>query len=239
MSNSVAQLALSSNAFGFDLYRRLWKRPGNLALSPASITTALTMAWGGAAGETAAQMRRVLHLEGTAGEVMTAAGELSRSLQEPARSITLRIANRLFVDRGYELAPAYAESTRAAFGAPVESLGIQDSPEQARLHINAWAEDRTASRIKDLIPPGGVKPLTRLVLANAIYFLGDWAAPFDLAETRPAPFHLSASEVRDCRPCTAPAGFASVGRTGSPPLRSRTREATSRCSSWFPMSSRG
>jgi serpin B len=41
----------------------LYQKPGNLVMSPASITTALTMIWPGAEGETAAQMKKVLHLE--------------------------------------------------------------------------------------------------------------------------------------------------------------------------------
>src|SRR4029079_9035476 len=31
----------------------------------------------------------------------------------------------------------------------------------------------------------------------AIYFLGDWADPFKRDETRPMPFHLTASETQD------------------------------------------
>jgi serpin B len=197
MSDSVANLAYSSNAFGCDLYRRLAEQPGNLVISPASLAIALTMAWRGAEGETAAEMRRVLHLEGTAGAVLAAAGELSRSLQDPSRPLTFRIANRLFLDRGYELVPAYVESTQAAFGAPVERLDFQASPELARRRINDWIEERTERRVKDLIPEGELDPLVRLVLANAMYFLGDWEIPFDPEETRQAPFHLSASEVRD------------------------------------------
>src|SRR6476469_6716445 len=73
--DAVAKLAQSSNAFGFDLYQRLRQTPGNLVISPSSITTALAMTWGGAEGETSAQMRKALHLEGTADEVMATSGE--------------------------------------------------------------------------------------------------------------------------------------------------------------------
>lgn len=193
----MGRLARSGNTFGFDLYRRLREKPGNLVISPASLTTALTMAWGGAKGETEAQMRQVLHLEGTAGEVMAAAGQLARSLQDPSRPIVFHIANQLFGDKTYKLEPAYVERTAAAFGAPVELLDFRASPERARVHINEWVEDKTAHRIKDLIPPGGLLPLTRLVLANAIYFLGDWATPFEHGATHPAPFYRTASEVED------------------------------------------
>ena len=75
---ALARLARGSNAFGFDLYRRLRGTPGNLVISPASLSTALTMAWGGAAGETAAQTGKVLHQEGTADEAMATAGQLAR-----------------------------------------------------------------------------------------------------------------------------------------------------------------
>jgi serpin B len=195
--DTVAKLAQSSNALGFDLYQRLRRAPGNLVISPASLTTALTMTWAGARAETAVQMAKVLHLEGAADEVMATSGELSRSLQNPSRPIVFRIANQLFVEKTYELVPAFVEKTRAAFGAPVEGLDFRQAPERARVRVNEWVEGKTEQRIKDLIPPGAVVPDTRLVLVNAIYFLGDWAQPFEPRTTRPAPFHLSASETRD------------------------------------------
>ncbi len=196
-ADAVAKLARSSNAFGFDLYQRLRQQPGNLVVSPASITTALAMTWGGAEGETAAQMRKVLHLEGTADEVMTLSGQLASSLQDPARPVVFRIANQLFCERTYTLVPAFVAKTRAAFGAPVELLDFKKAPERSRVHINQWVEEKTRRRIQNLIPQDAVKPDTRLVLVNAIYFLGDWADPFKRDETRPMPFHLTASETKD------------------------------------------
>ena len=44
--------------------------------------------------------------------------------------------------------------------------------------------------------PGSITPETRLVLANAIYFLGTWKLPFDADLTQDAPFHkLDGTEV--------------------------------------------
>jgi serpin B len=93
--------------------------------------------------------------------------------------------------------PAFVEKTRAAFGAPVEPLDFKRAPEQARGHINQWVEGKTEQRIKDLIPLGEVDRLTRLVLVNAIYFLGDWEFQFDPAATRPEPFHLTTSWTKN------------------------------------------
>ncbi len=213
-AEATAKLAQSSNAFGFDLYQRLRQKPGNLVISPASITTALTMTWGGAQGETAAQMRKVLHLEGTADAVMTTSGQLARSLQEPSRPLVFRIANQLFGEKTYKLVPAFLESTTAAFGAPIELLDFKKAPEPARVHVNEWVEGRTEHRIKDLIPPGAVKPDTRLVLVNAIYFLGNWAYPFEHEATHPAPFHVTASVTKDVPTMNRTGGFGIVQKEG-------------------------
>jgi serpin B len=188
---AVKQLATGSNAFGFDLYARLRTKPGNLVVSPASMTTALTMTWGGARGETAAQMKKVLHLDGSPTQVMTVTGTLARSLEDPGRPVVFRIANQLFGERSYVFEEAYVDQTSAAFGAPIEMLDFKTGHAAARTKINAWVEAETEKRIVDLLPPDGVDKDTRLVLVNAIYFLGEWADPFEPDNTRPSPFFVT------------------------------------------------
>ncbi|MCJ7706568.1 MAG: serpin family protein, partial [Anaerolineales bacterium] len=56
--------------------------------------------------------------------------------------------------------------------------------------INDWVSEETEERIQDLIPEGVIDTLTRLVLANAIYFKASWSEQFDEGGTRPQDFHL-------------------------------------------------
>ena len=56
--------------------------------------------------------------------------------------------------------------------------------------INDWVEDQTEGKIPDLLPQGVIDPLTRLVLANAVYFNAAWKYPFEKANTQPRPFTL-------------------------------------------------
>ena len=211
---ALARLARGSNAFGFDLYRRLRGTPGNLVISPASLATALTMAWGGAAGETAAQIGKVLHQEGAADEAMATSGQLARSLQDPARPVVFRIANQLFVEKSYPLVPAYLERMRTDFGAAAEPVDFKGAPERSRARINHWVEEKTAKRIQDLVPQGGVTAGTRLAIVNAIYFLGDWAVPFERAATQPAPFHVTPAETRDVPTMNRVGGFRVARKDG-------------------------
>jgi serpin B len=196
--DAVAKLAASSNQFGFDLYKKLGeKNKGNLVISPASLTTALAMTWGGAKGETEKQMRKALHLSGTTDEVMDTSGKLAQSLTNPSRSVVFRIANRLFGEKTYGFEKDYLDRTKKAYGAPLEQVDFVKAAEPARTLINGWVEEKTEKRIKDLIPPKAIDTETRLVLVNAIYFLGDWDEPFEKQRTQPGPFQLGGGKTKE------------------------------------------
>ncbi len=189
-------LATASNGFGFALWSRARATPGNLALSPASLSAALATTWGGAAGETAAELKQVLRIEGDAGAAMAGWGKLATELQDASRSFRLRIANRLFAAQRYKLEAAYVDRLRATYGTQLETLDFEGAPEPARVHINMWVERKTERRIKDLLPPGAIAPETRLALVNALYFRGDWQEPFNKDNTTEQPFTVAPGKTR-------------------------------------------
>ena len=196
-THATSGLVRSSNAFGLDLYQRLKSNPGNLVFSPASVTTGLAMAWAGAKGATAAEMARVLHFDGTPDEVLKASGQLAAELSDPGQPIVFRIANRLFAERTSRLEPGFIQATNAAYGAALEPVDFEGAPEASRERINGWVEQQTEKRIRDLVPVSGVDSLTRLVLVNAIYFLGAWQLPFDEGATQRGRFFVSRKNRKD------------------------------------------
>ncbi len=68
-SPSHTDVASSANAFAADLWARVAARPRILFLSPLSIHAALGMTFVGAAGDTATQMARVLHVPASRAEL--------------------------------------------------------------------------------------------------------------------------------------------------------------------------
>ncbi len=210
---AMQKLAKSTNKFGIDLFKKVSEtQKENLVVSPASVSTALTMTWGGAKNETAAQMKKVLAFEGEPASIMETSGKLAASLTSSSRPVTFRIANQLFGEKTYTFDAGYLASTEKAFGAPIERVDFIEGFEPARVHINGWVEGKTEKRIKDLIPPRGVDADTRLVLVNTIYFLGDWSEPFEKDSTRPMAFQTSASKKLD---------VPTMNRTGSYKIASK------------------
>jgi serpin B len=133
-------------------------------------------------------MRKLLHAPTACSELAKTWGQFAQAMQDPGKPYRLRIANRLFGEKSYRFEQPFLDLTRDAFFAPLEPVDFKSAPEPARQRINQWVEQRTQQRIKDLLQPPAIGRETRLVLVNAIYFLSDWAHPFEQSRTRPAQF---------------------------------------------------
>jgi serpin B len=208
--SDARRAAASINAFGLDLHRALLADEGldlgdkNLVFSPTSIEIALAMVRAGAKGDTANEMDTVLHAprwEDLAAGLNALDQELaSRDAKwtdyEGAKELTLRLANAPFVQRGWDIEPAYLDAIASAFGAGLRLVDFVGDLAAARATINGWVSDRTAARIPELLSPTDLTPNTRLTLVNAIYLKARWEVPFNEDETRPASFtRLDGSRV--------------------------------------------
>jgi len=201
--SDLSAAARSINAFSGELYGRVAKTPGNLIVSPASISIALGMTYQGATGETANEFRAALQVEdskldpaawhaamGRLGTDWTSSPEGEHRNPPPE----IALANRLFGAKKLKFDPGFLSDSEKTYGASMERLDF-GATERARTHINDWVEDRTRDRIRDLLPPGAIQTDTLLVLANAIYFKGQWQHPFDERSTTDAPFTLDGGEA--------------------------------------------
>lgn len=163
---------------------------GDVVASPYSISSALHLALLGARGETRAELEATLGTDAAAGGHANM-GALGYALWSDAEGApTVRVANRVWLDRAATLAPAYLDGSAAFYGAEPGALDFRGDPERSRGAINAWVSERTEAVIPELLSPGAVHGGTRAVLTNAVYFRGDWADPFVAELTRPGDFHV-------------------------------------------------
>jgi serpin B len=207
--NAAAQdpnaVAKGINAFAFNLYGKIKDLPeikkaeGNLFFSPYSISSALAMTYTGARGNTAKEMASVLSLPSADIEQIAAGyGSLQKQLQaDPKTSgYQLNIANALWGQKGYGFLPAFLDLNKKYFGSGLTELDFAQS-EAARKTINTWVEEQTKEKIKELIAPDIIDGDVKLVLTNAIYFKGQWAAQFKTENTKPAKFNVTTDKTVD------------------------------------------
>jgi serpin B len=213
--------AVGINRFSLDLHRRLAAGGGNLVTSPWSIESALAMTYAGAGGETKREMAKVLHFTGSDDAVhegfAALAADLAKLQQDsrgqveeakarggPTTPLELHAANRLFGQQGFPFQQPFLDRVRKTYGAPLEPMDFVHAAEKQRGRINAWVEEQTRGRIKELIPGGVLDADTRLVLTNAVYLKAAWADAF--REVPDFEFHAGGK---------SPAKVTGLARTGA------------------------
>uniref|UniRef100_T1IPY1 Serpin domain-containing protein n=1 Tax=Strigamia maritima TaxID=126957 RepID=T1IPY1_STRMM len=180
----------SGFSFIYDLYDRVSveSNDGNVLLSPFSVASVLALTLEGARGDTASQMLRVLHWNtlDTPGVRESIRDALS-SMNRATRSYVLAVANRVFLQNGYDVLPNFRHNLRRYHLSDVQSLDFSRA-DSATKAINSWAARATRNRISELMSSGSVDRQTRLLLMNAVYFKGDWTTQFDAERTQLRPF---------------------------------------------------
>jgi serpin B len=194
----VEALVAANSHFAFDLYHELAKEaPGkNLFFSPESISYALAMTYAGARGNTATEIDKALHFDALPGDQLHVAfNALAQALLAPRVShdkgrapLQLSTSNSAWGQRGFPFEQAYLDTLARYYGTGLRLSDFIRDAERERRRINAYVAQQTQQRITELLPPGIIDDLTRLVLVNTITFTADWRTPFATQLTAREPF---------------------------------------------------
>ncbi len=196
--------AETANRIAFKFYGAEAAKPGNVFFSPYSMYTAFSMAYEGAKGRTAEEIASVFGYPAAPEALRADAAKLRRGLAAAAKGSEFTQANAFWVQRGYNFLPGYIKTLRTAYGGEVRNADFRMRTEAARAEINKWTAARTQQKIRELFPADSLTALTRLVLVNAVYFKGLWAAPFKKDMTFEADFTKTGGEKVKAKMMTAP-----------------------------------
>jgi len=196
LPSASVDVAAADNGFGFRLLNAVQKTipSGNVVLSPVSAALDLSIALNGADGQTRQEMLDALSLNGSELDAINAANaQLIKVIRTPAKSITLSVANSLWVDsRRATLRPDYVKQTQASYDAEMTDLDFSNP--SAATRINSWASKETHERISKVIDR--IDPAELAVLLNAVYFKGQWTHRFNTAQTQQREFTLADGSVK-------------------------------------------
>ncbi|XP_026834968.1 serine protease inhibitor 42Dd isoform X1 [Drosophila erecta] len=163
----------------------------NTIFSPASVQSSLTLAFMGATGSTAEELRNGLQLgPGDRHHIALNFGEFWRTnCNYGERGPVLKSVNRLYVHDSLELLPEFNEIAMDFFQSKAEATRFADSEGAAQL-INDWVEQETEHKITNLLQPDAVNNETSALLINVLYFKGKWNKPFMPETTSIDHFHV-------------------------------------------------
>ena len=193
LTRAEKDLVLSNNDFAFNLLRQATAidetgtpQERTLVLSPFSITSVLGMLNNGAAGQTQQQINKVLGFTD-----VSQANLFCQKLMLQAPRLDdkthIAIANNIYVNKGYQLKPAFLQTAQSYYQAQPTTLDFHDA--HTIDIINQWAQDHTEDMISKVVDEDSFEPDAISYMLNATYFKGEWARKFNADMTREEPFY--------------------------------------------------
>ncbi|MCA9069968.1 MAG: hypothetical protein KDA84_13645, partial [Planctomycetaceae bacterium] len=107
----------------------------------------------------------------------------------------LHLANAIWCQSELQVDETYLQRVNQYFPpAVVNTADLTRHPTRVRKEINKWISDQTKNHISNLIPPGAIDQLTRMILINTVYFQGQWMEPFAEDDTKPRRFTFASRQ---------------------------------------------
>ncbi|MES2963899.1 MAG: serpin family protein [Bdellovibrionota bacterium] len=170
-----------ANELAWKIYRAVGTKGDNVFVSPASISTAIGLAFEGSSGATRAKARKFLTLK-EAGEKESLVPTVRKSFENSGDSITLRMQNAVWTDPAkVDPTPEYIKRADTFYSAKVAKAPFGDGVKLSE-EINAWVKKATNGMIDRLVAPDDLRE-RHLAILNAVYFLGTWKEPFEESRT--------------------------------------------------------
>ena len=169
----------SLNSYSFDLYRETKIEKKNLFLSPLSTYYSLLMAYEGSKNETKQEFEKVLYLKSSdplKNEYLH--GFASKS----DGSSDVKVSNAIWLDKNLQVEEGFRKRVTDKYFADFKRADFADA-QSAASDINDWITEKTNQRINEIAAAGDISPDTQFLIANAVYFKGEWLNKFDGRKT--------------------------------------------------------
>lgn len=170
----------SQNEFAFNLFKTAYRQTSvdkskhNFLLSPLSASTLLGILANGATNEALEEITQLLLPEGGDLESLNSLNKtLSSSLTKADKKTTLLLANSIWGDRDVKIGKNLIDNSSLYYMAIYQAVDMHNN--SGRDAINNWVNNATNGLIPILFMD---PPYSDFVIANALYFKGEWTKPF-------------------------------------------------------------
>nr|AFK33870.1 unknown [Lotus japonicus] len=161
----------------------------NLIYSPLSLYAALSVIAAGSEGRTFDELLSFLRFDSIDNLNTFFSQAISPVFFDNDAASPLQHYNGIFIDTTVSLSYPFRRLLSTHYNANLTSLDFNLRGGNVLHEMNSLIEEDTNGHITQLLPPGTVTNLTRLIFANALCFQGMWKHKFD-GLTYVSPFNL-------------------------------------------------
>ncbi|KAI1286293.1 Leukocyte elastase inhibitor [Halotydeus destructor] len=183
------ELARWINEFGNDFLKEVASDTANVCFSSASITTAFAMLLAGAEGNTADQLMKGLKIDHVS-DIHGHFKSLMKILEPRELSYShyeLVMNNVLMISKRMPVTEKFRKILDLQYNTAIDYVDFLKDSATATSDINDWISMKTRGHVKKQVYE--VRPDTRFIIINVIYFKGLWELEFDPRLTVKAAFY--------------------------------------------------
>ncbi len=175
------------NDFSFRFFNTVAKdvKKGNVSVSPISVGLCMSMVANSIDAENRANHAKVLGYDNFT-VLNEVCNKLIRHLPCEENGAIMHLANSVWYHQEYTANQDYISLMNNTFGAEVASLDLRNFPVALKT-VNDWCARNTNNLIPEVLSE--LKGNESMILANALYFGGDWACEFPKALSKQAKFY--------------------------------------------------
>ncbi|OWK55537.1 Serpin B5 [Lonchura striata] len=190
-------LQLANTAFAVDMFKKLCEKDktANIIFSPLCTSTSLALAYKATKGDTAEQMKQVLHLQDVK-DVSFGFQTITSDVSKLSSFFALKMVKRLFVDKSLNPTTDFVNSTKRPFPSELELVEFKEKTEETREKINKSLSELTDGKMENVLNEDSVSDQTQILLVNAAYFVTNWMKKFPEAEIKECPFKVNKTETK-------------------------------------------
>ncbi|KAM3237260.1 hypothetical protein P3L10_012289 [Capsicum annuum] len=164
----------------------------NMVLSPLSIQIVLGLIAAGSSGPTKDQLLHFLKSK-SIDELNSLYSHILNTVfvdGSPNGGPRLSVANGIWIEQTLPFNLDFKQVVDNVYKATSESGFHEQVADEVAGQVNQWAKTKTNDLIKEILPCGSVNNTTRMILANALYFKGEWDEKFEAFNTKHHKFHF-------------------------------------------------
>ncbi len=186
----ASDIVEANNRFMLDYYALTSKEPENIFFSPWSILSAFSVVYEGARSQTAEEIASAIYLPRDDSDRQDSFKTIQQSLNPNGTEYELTNANALWVKTGFGVKQEFVDIAKQYYDSEVAEVEFPADESE----IDSWVENQTNGKIKDLVKDK-TNDMTRLVITNAVYFMGTWKDQFNANLTSQDDFSLNPYET--------------------------------------------
>ena len=179
LTEEEKQVGMALQNFTFQ-YMKTWfaqdKKEKSLVMSPFSLQQLLSLLGNGADGKARHILSQMLNITpNQISDLNTYNKKITKNITTPQKQITIKNSNALWVQHSFPVYRTFLADSRNYYDADIKAVNFRSA--DAAITINQWCSEKTNGLINEILPE---KPLEyEAILANALYFKGDWYQEFN------------------------------------------------------------